>query len=69
MIPILVTKINAETLQVLTPYNQPIGCPTEYTMYSKDQEGLIGNMYIIEGSFKDTITLTLRNKDEYTFQI
>ena len=70
MIPILVTRVAADQVEVLTPYNQQISSAQGYEVYPSASAGLTGNLFVIEGVVGDTLILQLKGCDnELTFKI
>jgi len=72
MTPILLSVLSDNLIEVLAPYNRKISAPG-YTISKTSEEGLTGSLYLIEGTFKETITVVVGNGkgigDELTFKI
>jgi len=71
MIPILVTKVAEDSLEVLMPYMHELETPVgTLAVYKTNREGLTGKLYTLEGAFGDTITLRTKGSSrDYRFAL
>lgn len=67
---VLVTQRSENLVEVLCEHSVKLTIPSEYSVTTENVEGLTGKLYHLHGTFNDTLTMHVRNTNEfYTFRL